>query len=392
MGRPGRESSDRLRWLLHAEQAHSSNPAAAFRPNRPGPDAAQARERPPIAAALGHASCRPRQPGRHSTAPLSVLGVPACTAHTAATALQSTHASLGLPVEQRQPSFMPCIDMRFAAGHAAPTTAARCSKLQLPWPAPHSIAAATASHRPSCAAQRAPQGTGPRHTANPCRHTPSLSSRDLCAPPQWPSRSRRVSLGASPPARSLQQSPPLRRRSRRLLAAATRAMEAEQQDSPWASPPPFLVQGILRCWLAAEPRWALLVAPLRAVSRGWREAVGDALEVLAPRPCAAFCGALAVAQAASKMPGLRLLQLEGHGYSERLQAHSCATRCRPAAAASLLFALAAFASSCHPAPPPLLQTPITQRCWRLCALAAAHACSPCACRVHGAWAASPSPR
>ncbi|PRW20854.1 F-box LRR-repeat 14 [Chlorella sorokiniana] len=76
--------------------------------------------------------------------------------------------------------------------------------------------------------------------------------------------------------------------------------------SAWQGPPPFLAAHLL-ARLLGEPRWPLIVSSLRLISRGWRDALGEALPALAPpryRP------AEAAAAAAACFPGLRLLQLD----------------------------------------------------------------------------------
>lgn len=96
-------------------------------------------------------------------------------------------------------------------------------------------------------------------------------------------------------------------------AAAAAAAHPSPPAPALQAPPHFLVACLLRGWLAEEPRWTLLAAGLRLVSRGWREAVAETLPLLVPsdgaaRPAAA---AAVVAAAAAKLPALRLLQLSG---------------------------------------------------------------------------------
>ena len=52
--------------------------------------------------------------------------------------------------------------------------------------------------------------------------------------------------------------------------------------SPWQAPPPWLAARLV-AHLLAEPRWQILIAELRLMSRGWRDAVADTLPALAPR-------------------------------------------------------------------------------------------------------------
>lgn len=85
-------------------------------------------------------------------------------------------------------------------------------------------------------------------------------------------------------------------------------MEPEP-PSPWQAPPQFLAARVLSL-VVAEPRWALVVPSLRLISRGWRDAIGEALPALAPPR---YLPADAAAAAAARFPGLRLLRLDTPG-------------------------------------------------------------------------------
>ncbi|KAL4422482.1 hypothetical protein ABPG75_008679 [Micractinium tetrahymenae] len=82
--------------------------------------------------------------------------------------------------------------------------------------------------------------------------------------------------------------------------------------NPWQAPPAFLWHALIDQLLQHEPpRVALLcIAPLRQVSADWRAAVGAMLPVLAPRPHVPIDE---LAAAASHLPGLQLLCIEGPG-------------------------------------------------------------------------------
>lgn len=80
--------------------------------------------------------------------------------------------------------------------------------------------------------------------------------------------------------------------------------------SPWHAPPPWLAAQLLATLLRSEPRWPLIVAELRLVSRGFRDAVGEALPGLAlPR----YLPASTAAAVAACFPGLRVLCLDTPG-------------------------------------------------------------------------------
>jgi len=83
----------------------------------------------------------------------------------------------------------------------------------------------------------------------------------------------------------------------------------ETPASPWQAPPPWLAARLV-AHLLAEPRWQILIADLRLISRGWRDAVADTLPALAPRR---YLPASEAAAAASRFPGLRLLCLDSPG-------------------------------------------------------------------------------
>lgn len=77
--------------------------------------------------------------------------------------------------------------------------------------------------------------------------------------------------------------------------------------NPWQAPEPFLCQGVLAA-LLTQLRWGPDVGTLRLLCRGWCDAVGEQLPVLAPRPLVTSGGDAAAL--VSKFPGLRLLRLQ----------------------------------------------------------------------------------
>lgn len=87
------------------------------------------------------------------------------------------------------------------------------------------------------------------------------------------------------------------------------AIMEPEVPSPWQALPPFLAARVLSL-VVAEPRWTLVIPDLRLISRGWCDAIGEALPVLAPPR---YLPADAVAAAAARFPGLRLLRLDTPG-------------------------------------------------------------------------------
>ncbi len=130
--------------------------------------------------------------------------------------------------------------------------------------------------------QKAPRG-------NKSIGTSAHERTATCRPPAW----RAMALWGS--------------RSARLLPDYSDMDETP--PSPWQAPPPWLAARLV-AHLLAEARWPLLIAHLRLISHGWRDAVADTLPALALRR---YLPASEAAAAAVRFPGLRLLCLDSPG-------------------------------------------------------------------------------
>jgi hypothetical protein len=84
-------------------------------------------------------------------------------------------------------------------------------------------------------------------------------------------------------------------------------MAEEAIPGPWQTPPAFLAARLVADILDSELGWGLHIAQLRLISRGWREAVDDALPALTPRQ---YLPADEVPPLASRFRGLKLLRLD----------------------------------------------------------------------------------
>lgn len=93
-----------------------------------------------------------------------------------------------------------------------------------------------------------------------------------------------------------------------------------EQPSPWQAPPPFLLQRLLSGLLASELRWGLHVATWRLISCGWRAAVDETLQALAPRPAVPVDEAVAVA---ARFPALRILRVQSPSEQSRILVPCC---------------------------------------------------------------------